>query len=163
MFFAKIPALMGWPFTIVYLALWLIALYFMVFSIPKAFKTNSWLETTANVFENKLVKSQRTHSRTHRQIVVYSAKVRYEYHVDGVKYLGVSQKLAKRADNGEKIHKTLLEQYPVGSDLTVYYNPATPEQSTLQKGVTGLHLILGALLFLGIGWFSLLILEAAKP
>ncbi len=163
MFFAKIPALMGWPFTIVYLALWLIGLYFMVFSIPKALKTNSWLETTANVFENKLVKSQRTHSRTHRQIVVYSAKVRYEYNVDGVKQMGVSQKLAKRADNGEKIHKTLLEQYPVGSDLTVYYNPANPAQSTLQKGITGLHLILGALLFLSIGWLSLLILEAAKP
>lgn len=154
---------MGWPFTILYLALWLLAIYFIVFSIPKALKTNSWQETTANVFENKLVKSQRTHSRTHRQITVYSAKVKYEYDVNGTIHKGVSQKLAKRADNGAKIHKALLEQYPVGSDLTIYYDPAAPELSTLQKGITGLHLILGGLLFLGIGWFSLLILEAANP
>lgn len=162
MFFAKIPALMGWPFTLIYLALWLLTLYFMLFSIPKALKTNQWVETTANVFENKLVKSQRTHSRTHRQIIVYSAKVRYQYDVEGNTYQGVSQKLAKRGENGQKIHKALLDQYPVGSDLSVYYDPANPQQSSLQKGITGLHLILGALLFLSLGWFSLLILEAAK-
>ncbi len=162
MYMTKIPALMGWPFTIVYLALWLLALYFLLFSVPKALKTNRWTETTATVFENKLIKAQRTHSRTHRQIAVYSAKVRYEYAVNGNKHKGVTQKLAKRADNGEKIHKALLEQYPIGSDLTVYYNPANPVQSSLQKGITGLHLLLGAVLLLAIGWFSLLILEAAK-
>lgn len=162
MFMTKIPDLMGWPFTIVYVALWLLVLYFAFFSVPKALKTNGWTETTATVFENKLIKAQRTHSRTHRQITVYSAKVRYEYDVNGSEHKGVTQKLAKRADNGAKIHKALLEQYPIGSVLTVYYNPAKPAQSTLQKGVTGLHLLLGTLLLLAIGWFTLLILEAAK-
>lgn len=162
MFIAKIPALMGWTFTIVYVILWLVALYFVFFTIPKALKTNHWISTTATVFENKLVKAQRTHSRTHKQIIVYSAKVRYEYQVDDQTYKGITQKLAKKGDNGEKIHKALLEQYPVGAALPVYYNPNAPEISTTQQGITILQLVIGGLLLLGIAWLTLLILEAAK-
>jgi len=160
MFLGKIPALMGWVFTIVYIILWLLALYFSFFTLTKAFKTNHWLETTAKVFENKLIAAKRQ-NRTHKQIVVYSAKVRYEYQVDNATHVGITQKVAKRADNGEKIHKALLDQYPIGSDLTVYYDPKNPDQSVLQKGVTGLHLFLGALLIIAIGWLTVIILEAS--
>lgn len=162
MFIAKLPALMGWAFTIVYAILWLLAGYFVFISIPKALKTQSWVEANAHVIENKLIKAQRTHSRTHKQIIVYSAKVRYEYQANNLSYKGITQKLAKREKNGKKIHKAMLEQYPIGATLPIYYNPNDQQQSVTQKGVNGLHLMLGAILFLSISWFSLLILEANK-
>jgi len=162
MFFAKIPVLMGWAFTLVYSALWALAVYFVVVSIPKAISSYGWEEAKATVKENQLVKSQRTNSRTHRQIKVYSAKLTYEYVVGNQQHQGSSQKMAERAKDGEKIHQKMLEQFPVGSDLIVYYNPANPEQSVLQKGFTGMHLLLSMLLFGGIAWFTVLILNAAK-
>lgn len=162
MFFAKIPALMGWAFTLIYAALWALALYFAVFSIPKALSSYGWEETKATVKDNQLSKTQRTHSRTHKIIRVFTAKLTYEYTVGSQSYEGTTKKMAEHAKDGEKIHQKMLEQYPIGSNLTVYYNPAKPEQSIMQKGFNSLHLLLSVMLIGGLGWFTTLILSAAK-
>lgn len=49
--------------------------------------------------------------------------------------------------------RILLKRYPVGKRVTVYYNPARPQQAVLEPGVSGMAWILPAirLLFAIVG------------
>lgn len=160
MLMTKISTLMGWPFTLTYVLLWLAALYFALIVVPKTFNTNHWIETQAHITANKLIKTQRTHIRTNKQITVYSAKVSYEYLVDGNQHSGATQKLAEREKDGEKIHKTMRSLFPIGNTISVYYNPKKPKESVTEKGFTTLHAIIGGGLILSIAWLSLVIKQA---
>jgi hypothetical protein len=57
--------------------------------------------------------------------------VEYEYTVGGTKYVG------KRIDLSEKIStyelESMLDRYPVGADVTVYYDPADPNTAVLDR------------------------------
>lgn len=160
MLMTKISTLMGWPFTLTYVLLWLAALYFALIVVPKTFNTNHWIETQAHITANKLIKTQRTHSRTNKQITVYSAKVSYKYLVDGNQHSGATQKLAEREKDGEKIHKAMRSLFPIGNTISVYYNPKNPIESVTEKGFTALHAIIGGVLLLSIAWLSLVIKQA---
>jgi len=162
MLMTKVSSLMGWPLTLSYVLLWLAALYFALIVIPKTFKTSYWIETQAHITANKLIKTQRTHSRTNKQITVFSAKVSYEYLVDGNQHSGATQKLAEREKDGEKIHKAMQSQYPIGNTISVYYNPKNPIESVTETGFTALHWIIAGFLLLSIAWLSLLITQALK-
>lgn len=160
MLITKISTLMGWPFTLVYVLLWFAVLYFAFNVVPKAVSSNNWVETNAIITANKLIKSQRTQTRTEKQITVFSAKVSYEYQVAGNTFEGSTQKLAEREKDGAKTHKAMLELYPIGNQLMVYYNPNNPSESVTKKGFTALHWIIAGLLLLGLIWLSLLIKKA---
>lgn len=160
MLITKVSTLMGWPLTLSYVLLWLAALYFALIVIPKTLNTNHWIETLAHISANKLIKTQRTHSRTNKQITVFSAKVSYEYLVEGHHHSGTTQKLAEHEKHGQIIHKAMQSHYPIGSTISVYYNPKNPIESVTEKGFTALHSIIAGLLLLSIAWLSLLIKQA---
>jgi len=65
----------------------------------------------------------------------YRLSVKYRYIVDGKSYTGEritasdqNQKTRSRANN-------VLKKYPVGGEVSVYYNPARPGSSVLKTGV----------------------------
>jgi len=68
-------------------------------------------------------------------VTVLSVKIDYEYTVNGETYTGTVNKLAERENNSKALHDYLLQQFPIGNDLAVFYNPNTPKESTLQKGL----------------------------
>lgn len=57
--------------------------------------------------------------------------VEYEYHVGGKQYRG------KRITIGEKTSgyeiEEILDRYPVGTEVTVYYDPADPQKAVLER------------------------------
>ena len=89
-------------------------------------------------------------------------KITYRYLVNGQEYVGhdislTEINIAERQDSEEKI-----KPFPVGREVTVYYDPSKPEDSVLQKqttlapfvifGVFGaILLVLGILAVLGVG------------
>jgi hypothetical protein len=61
--------------------------------------------------------------------------------------------------------RTILQRYPVGKPVTVYYNPARPQQAVLEPGVAGVAWVLPALglLFATVGsGFTWLVLRTLK-
>ncbi|MBX3382273.1 MAG: DUF3592 domain-containing protein [Phycisphaeraceae bacterium] len=88
---------------------------------------------------------------------VFAAHIVYEYPVGGVKHRGdviapggvVSTSLREHAERW-------LAEYPVGSRVTVYYNPQNPAESCLRREKHGTLLTMGAAcMFLGIGvWLA---------
>lgn len=78
----------------------------------------------------------------------YHPDITYQYTVNGQQY--INNRFAQRPTliNRESIIQRVLEKYPVGQKVTVYYNPANPQDAYLQKGMGGAAtaIVLGALL-----------------
>mgnify|MGYP006291571969 CR=1 FL=1 len=90
-----------------------------------------------------------------RRINKYSYVIKYDYEVDGNKYIG------DRIDNGDRggssIDKvmTTLSRYEKGDTVKVYYNKKSPETSLLEVGTTSDNwwVLFGGILITGIGIF----------
>ena len=68
----------------------------------------------------------------------YGFKVKYEFEVDGSLYAGdtYSFQITTNSAN-DKGAKALVEEYPNGSLVDVYYNPKDPRVCVLLPGVNG--------------------------
>jgi hypothetical protein len=88
-----------------------------------------WTEGTGVVLSSG-IKVQRTgHSRSEVPVVVY------QYQVDGRPYVG---SVVKAGDQYFSVRfagdaRRTVERYPAGAQVTVFYNPADPAQSALER------------------------------
>lgn len=76
------------------------------------------------------------------------ADIVYEFEVNGRKYRGKRFTLAEKVSEEEV--PGILAQHPAGKVVPVYYDPANPEDSTLERGLPE-GLLLGCLPLLGFG------------
>ena len=67
----------------------------------------------------------------------YSARIIYDYTVDGETYRAGKVTVMDGSSSRSAPARDLVEQYPVGSAVEVFYNPDVPEDAILQPGATG--------------------------
>ncbi|HPR38577.1 MAG TPA: DUF3592 domain-containing protein [Spirochaetota bacterium] len=81
----------------------------------------------------------------------YTPRVGYSYKADGKSYSNdlISfeiNSMRSRSDKTRSWAETIISDYPIGNPVTVYYNPANPQISVLQKGAaTDWKIFLGSL------------------
>ena len=76
----------------------------------------------------------------------YSPKVTYSYFLDNQPYEGHSIKFGENSYSNQRKAREILNRYPVGRAVIVFYDPANPENSVLEPGVS-----VGSYVVLGIG------------
>lgn len=126
------------------------------FQLQKSLEIAQWPTVQGTIVESKVVGDR-----------AFRPDVDYVYTVDGNEYSGTSYLnlpgfggRTSRFDAAEK----LVNQYPKGSSVTVYYNPENPQQSTLLPKPSYSHylaLTTSALLFL-VG-FTILLIWRFRP
>jgi hypothetical protein len=158
--FNHIIKTMGWPFTIVYLALIIGAIYFTFFSAPKALNSNEWPRVQGEVTKSEIIERRRT-TKTGDRITVYSAKIHFQYTVDGKQYTANQTKWADH-HSSKKIEQTLNARYSTGSNVTVYFNPNNPGNAVLQKGLGMGHVLTGLFLLVSIAAMAWALYRNAK-
>ncbi len=88
----------------------------------------------------------------------YSAKVTYEYSVDGIPYLGKRFQYGQISIPSRSAVAEAICPFPVGSQVTVYFRPGHPEDAVLVPGLSwGILVAFGlgiAFAGGGIAWFS---------
>ncbi len=83
-------------------------------------------------------------------------RITFEYEVEGRRYTGRRWRRGATGFQHQEDAKQVLARYPVGARVTVYYSPADPERSLLERGLAGravvwYNVILGVVaLLLGI-------------
>ena len=69
---------------------------------------------------------------SYRPIIVYEYEVAGQFYESNRQAFRVP--IAKKGRRGREQAQAILDQFPKGEQVTVYYNPAKPEQGTLEKG-----------------------------
>jgi hypothetical protein len=89
----------------------------------------SWLSTTGMV----LVSTVQTR-RSGRSLTTFPVVV-YQYEVNGKTFQGKTIKVGEQYLNVRILGQAqeTADRYPVGANVTVYYNPANPAESALER------------------------------
>lgn len=109
--------------------------------------TKSWQATTAQVTATDIeqeTETRRDSNGTRRTSTTYTAVVRYEYTVDGTTYDGDRIKIGA-GSGSEGRARDVVARYPVGAEVTAYYDPGDPGSAVLEQGAdrTGVYLLGG--------------------
>ncbi len=67
----------------------------------------------------------------------YHAEVHYSYGVAGAKYQGKRVAVDDSGTNHRGRAEKIVDRYPVGAKVTVFYNPNRPEKAVLEPKTTG--------------------------
>jgi hypothetical protein len=119
-------------------------------------ETRRWTETTGEILSADVETEERRDRRSNgsmRTRTSYTPVVTYGYEVDGVAYTGHRIRADDVGGDRERAFDT-INDYPVGSVTTVYYDPDNPGSAVLKQGadpvavylfggVGGLFLVLG--------------------
>ena len=116
--------------------------YFATNNALNASKTKSW--PTA---EGTIVTSEITRSASR-----YVLHIVYTYTVDDTEYSSEKIGLNNYAQYKKKVDaESAIEQFPLNSKVTVYYNPDKVDEAILKPGIRGEHIfmfLLGLVIFL---------------
>ncbi len=87
--------------------------------------------------------------------------VKYEYEVNGQLYVGDRVNIGpmQKSVNPRKSQE-ILARYPVGGNVTVYYNPANPQEAVLEREAAGANvaMILGIIFVVIFGCMACVLL-----
>ena len=96
--------------------------------IYEAFQTTKWESTKA-----KIIISTVNASTGGKKI--YGPNVKYEYHVEGIKYQSNRIHTSKIMNYGKDSIERIIAKYPKGKIITVYYDKKNPNQAVILKGI----------------------------
>jgi hypothetical protein len=114
----------------------------MARSARKGSASNRWPSTSgrilmSDVYSHRSLNSNGTHTE------IYTPKIQYEYTAEGQRYQ--SDQLSYSMVDGtsaESWAENIVDKYPQGSTVQVYYNPSKPSEAVLEHTGGGLGGIL---------------------
>jgi hypothetical protein len=117
-----------------------------------------WPETKGTIIESKTVGTTGNTTGSGYQSTVYSPKILFEFIVDGKEYQ--SDKVTWGGESRTNIKGVIekkIEEYPVGKEINVHFNPQNPRDCIVQEDFSfemAIPLIGGIAFFLGGGGFA---------
>lgn len=108
--------------------------------------------------EGRVTKSEVTYSTDSDNGDSYSPKITYSYKVNNTNFINSTIKFGENSYSSRNKANGIAAGYPVGKNVTVYYDPKKPERSVLEPGVSG-----GSYIVIGIGVFFILITLITAP
>lgn len=140
----QLQTVVGWIFGGSFTLLGLLFLMIGGFELRQGLKTNDWPAAAGRIVESKIVESKIVERkvdgssgrrRTRSSDRDYTVDVRYSYEVEGQKFEG--DRLRYGNDSHDSRASAMEEQslFASGKEVQVYYDPKTPSQSVLIKGI----------------------------
>ncbi|NOH04827.1 MAG: DUF3592 domain-containing protein [Chloroflexi bacterium] len=127
-----------------FLSIGLVVFYHQIQALRWGKRSTRW-PTTAGAIDSTSVQNLMSAGD-----ITYRLKIGYRYTVNGVQYhskrleFGIQPDFWRKEEAAEAVSK-----YPIGSSVTVYYNPDNPKVAVLTTGVSSSSRI--------FGWFSCLV------
>lgn len=150
----------GGFFVLVFVGLGVLMIILSQRDKKKAQASLSWPAAMGKIVAAEVKAGQSMEDEDGYSSTVYYPEIRYEYQVGGETYSSNRLAFGSRQSYGkqQKAAEGLLK-YPVGDEVTVYYDPANPQEAVLEQSAsnakTGLVvgiilLVIGLCSFLGI-------------
>lgn len=112
--------------------------------ISRAKASANWPNVQGEITESKVdirimdVPSNQHHSRPNRSnesLPAHFATIRYEYTVDGTVFKGGRVAFGDHGSSNPAHADEIVNKYPIGKSVTVYYRPDNPQESLLEPGL----------------------------
>jgi hypothetical protein len=106
--------------------------------LARGYDAQGWSETTGQVVRSNVEVSQKAAGirRPGRTVFddYYTAKIEYEYVVDGKKYVSDEIVLADGQESFDRsVAEAAVNKYSVGREVTIYYNPNHPDRALIER------------------------------
>lgn len=122
------------------------------YEMKRAYESRTWPDTQGTVTSSYIGKRSHRDSNNSTSIV-YTPKIRYQYQVEGKHY--TCNRIGFGGESGGKRSKAkkVVDKYPSGKKVTVYYNPQDPKIAVLKAGFSlgALFAFLAGIIFFGVG------------
>jgi hypothetical protein len=114
-------------------AIGLILIAVSAISLVKAQATKNWPSVAGKVIRAQIVPVEKIREKK-QKLVLFRPEVVYSYTVDGKEFVTdtIRADLSAQAQTAEA--ELLLEKYPAGQSVAVFYNPANPAEAVLEPG-----------------------------
>jgi len=122
-----------------------ITLYLGIQSFNKARASTNWPEAEGKIISSSVEShtSEKTGSSRDRSrsrggtttTTTYKAEVFYEYTVDGKTYNGNRVAYGNVSTSSPSRARRIVDRYPEGKEISVYYQPDDPEECLLEPGM----------------------------
>lgn len=124
-------------FCLVFIGMGIWMLVKLIRNLAQARKSEHWLTTTGKIISSDMDALTETNEEGF-STTTYIARVCFSYEISGVPYQGdcINFDYGMRTSN-LRIQQAIIEQYPEGSSVTVYYDPEKPDQAVLERKVNG--------------------------
>jgi len=88
----------------------------------------------------------------------YSPEINYSYNINNTNFINNTIKFGENSYGNRRKAEVIAGDYPIGKNVTVYYDPEKPERSVLEPGLSA-----GSYIVIGIGIFFILITLVTIP
>ena len=102
--------------------------------ILKAQKSRSWPTASGTVLDSGM-ESHQSRDDDGDIKTTYGATIQYKYTVDGQEFVGDRRTFSNVRTSSVRNTEKILERYPRGSSVDVFYDPDDPSSSVLESGV----------------------------
>lgn len=101
--------------------------------IRRARSMQSWQETTGEILSSRVVE-ERAHTRADSGSgILYRPDLMYGYHIGGRELAGHRRALLDSSASMPEFAESVVRKYPPGKIVTVYFDPANPKDSVLER------------------------------
>lgn len=127
----------------------LLTIFWGIPTARNAMKSQQWPSAEGSITLSEVA----TNYDSQDDSVTYSAKVLYAYSVDGTTHTGSTVAFGDYGSSDPSHAGGIVNQYPAGSKVLVYYDSADPNSSVLEPGVTWSSFVgvIAGIVFLAIG------------
>lgn len=135
------------PVALLVLGLGTFVVLISVVGLTKFRASKTWLWTTGQITSAEMEKRL---SRGRSRSVTYHAAIVYDYSVQGTKYSGHRVAFGEYGSSNPNHAREILNRYPLGRQVDVYYNPSKPQDSVLERRLgraVYIGLLVGAAVF----------------
>ncbi len=134
----NMPPAVAWfmmrVFPLLFVAVGVVMLVIGVTGLRRAMASTEWPTTQGEVLTSEV---ERVRHRHHDRgpSTTFHARISYGYSVGGEPYTGDRVGIGDYGSNTNHHARSVVRRYPVGSHVTVYYDPDRPRIALLEPGV----------------------------
>lgn len=145
--------IVGFCFLLVFFLLGAGMIFFSLRARKKAQQSQSWPSTAGTVSEVQVKEISREDADGF-QTTSYQPQVTYSYQVGNQTYTSDRLSFGARVSYGNRNQASkVLEAYPVGMPLVIYYDPEKPAEAVVERQASGFKLLLiGGILLIVISF-----------
>lgn len=130
------------------IALWIALMFLLVRAVWFSVRSRSWPTTTGKVKRSSVEEVGKQ----------YRESFQYEYTVDGsnyvsnvISFLDLFLLVFMNGTRSRRTAKHIVDRYPTGSEVTVYYDKKNPKRAVLETNVWNINVVIIALALIIMG------------